>query len=196
MKRLLLLLFGTLVLTGPTLASATICTFDVFSGSGIVPDGYCGANWNGEWSYYDLSQPPYTPHSAPERVYPTGNACCGFINLNDVVFEGAWFSGYSGLSGTINYYMFYQGANVAANSLNSVYLSDVPFFFSSDYSGPIDLLYITSDANFWIMDDLTYTAAPVPEPGSLALMSSGVLAGVAALRRRRAVVSERRLNQD
>jgi len=182
MKRLLLLLFAALVLVGPILANASVCSFDQFRGAGVVPDGYCdGALWDGQWSYYDSIQPPYTAHSGAERVYPTGHACCTFMNVNDIVFEGAWFSGYSGLSGFIVYFMYFQGNVVAANSLNSAVLSDVPYFFSSDYSGPIDRLDIISDANFWIMDDFTYTA---PEPGSLALMGSGVLAGVAALRRR------------
>jgi len=185
MKRLLLLMFAALVLAGPTLAGATVCTFDSFTGSGQVPDGYCGANWNDQWSYYDSDQPPYTAHSLPERIYPTGDACCGTINfLSPVTFNGAWFAGYSALSGTIEYDMYLGGSLVAVADLDSTVLSDVPLFFASGYSGLIDQLTITSGLDRWILDDLTYNGTTTPEPGSLALMGSGVLVGLAALRRR------------
>ncbi|HVM74913.1 MAG TPA: PEP-CTERM sorting domain-containing protein [Candidatus Saccharimonadales bacterium] len=184
MKAVTLLLFATLIIVGPTLASATVCTFEAFTGSGQVPDGYCGANWNNNWTYYDGAQSPYTAHSGVERIYPTDDACCGTINfLSPVTFNGAWFAGYSGLSGDIVYDMYFGGNLVATATLDSTVLSDVPLFFASGYGGLVDELTITSGTDRWILDDLTYNGT-TPEPGTLALTGTALLAGIGAIRRR------------
>ena len=90
MKKSLLLIASLLVLAGYAMAATTDCNFDSFTGSGVVPDGYCGVTWNGNWNYYDSVQPPYNPFSPPERVYDfVGTAPIDFSS--PTVFNGAYF---------------------------------------------------------------------------------------------------------
>jgi len=181
-----LILFGVLLLLAG-LSSATTCTFDTFSGVGQVPDGYCGINWNNQWTYYDTPQPPYTPHSGLERVFPTNDSPSGTFNfLSPAVFNGAWFAGYTGLSGDLTYTMLLGGNVVATASMSSNNLSDVPVFFASGYNGLVDEVIVSSAADFWIMDDVTYNQSNgnVPEPASLALFITGAAGALGAVRRR------------
>ena len=59
---LLVVLFFTMA------ASATVINFDDL-GDGVVPDGYQGVTWFGQWTNFTEAQDPYNPHSPPGRVY-------------------------------------------------------------------------------------------------------------------------------
>jgi hypothetical protein len=186
MKKLLFLSIAAVLILGSTLASATVCDFESLGpGAGTVPTGYCGINWAGEWQYYDSPQSPYTPESGTERIYTTGNAASGeFFFTTPVTFTGAWFSGYSAISGPnqINFYL-YLGGNLQSTS-SFLVPSAVPAFLASGYSGSVDevLVFSNQALGYFVMDDVTYN--PTPEPGSLALLASGVLGAFGVARRR------------
>ncbi len=160
-------------------AGTTDCNFDTFVGSGTVPDGYCGINWGGVWTYYDSVQPPYNPHTPPERVYSpdTGAGEYQFKFITPEQFQGAYFAGYN--FAELYYNLYYQG-NLVYSSINNPFLpSDTPTFYASGYNGLVDTVGIFSQANdFYVMDDVTYGSGggSVPEPASLLLLGSGLLA--------------------
>jgi PEP-CTERM motif-containing protein len=168
-------------------AQAVTLTFDDLSGSGTLADGYGGINWGGDWGYFDAFQDPYTPSSAPERIYSpnTGSGEYSFDFVTpDQVFVGAYFSGYD--LATVSFNLYNDGILVWTSG--SLAPSSTPTFLASGYGGPVDSVGVFSALNdFYVMDDVTYNATlpePIPEPTSILLVATGI-AGAALRRRRR-----------
>lgn len=164
-------------------AQATVVDFDDLIGSDVVADGYGGITWGGDWSYFDASQDPYNPNSPDTRIYTTGNAPTGsFSFASDVVFGGAYISGYNF---EVIFELFLDGSSVAV--LSSIFPSNVPTLVGSGYGGLIDEVRVSTTAGngYFVLDDVIYSASPVPVPAALPLMllALGGL-GLAARRRR------------
>lgn len=162
--------------------SVTVVTFDDLTGQALVPNGYGGINWNGNWTYYGGSQPPYTPESLPNRVY-TFSATSSFNFLTPQVFDGAYFSGYSFAPVTFE---LFNGATLVATS-GTLDPSSTPTFLASGYSGLVTSVEVLStDPDFYVMDNVTYGTgtSATPEPSTFLLFGTGLLGSLGMLRRK------------
>ena len=144
----------------------TVVTFDDLP-DGTVPDGYGGINWGGVWTAYSEPQYPYTPESSPSRVYTpqtgAGEYTFSFVTPGQV-FDGAYFAGNS--SATVYFDLYYNSSLVWTSA--SLDPSDTPTYLASGYSGPVDTVGVYSASNdFYVMDNVTYGTASVPEPSSV-----------------------------
>ena len=178
MKKALTVLAGALLLTGALSAQAAtvVLDFEDLPGSGVMPDGYHGLiNWEaGVWNYYDSPQSPYTPHSGVVRTYQSASDTTpSWTFLTPVVFDGAWWSGQSSASAQYN---LYDASNTLVATSGVVFGSSTPTWLASGYSGLVSHVEVlTPQADYIVMDDLTYeTTAPVPEPGTYALLAAGI----------------------
>ena len=179
---------AALVLFAP-FASATVLSFDDIAGANdylAVPASYGGLDWSGaSWSVLTSDMAPYSAHSGQGRVTMGWGSDDGASTIRfnaPTVFDGAWFAGYTNAS--VRFDLFFQGGLVASSTTLS--LTDTPAFLDAGWDGAIDAVVVSSGQHaFYVMDDFSFVAAPVPEPGAFALMLAG-LGVVAGLARRRA----------
>lgn len=91
------------------------------------------------------------------------------------IFDGAWFSGYSG----VKFELFLDGFLV----LTTARLPDAdgpdpygPTFLASSYAGLVDTVVVAGVQGYYAMDDFTYhaTASAIPEPTTSALLLFGL----------------------
>lgn len=177
-----------MALAGPAAASTqTVITFDDVNwdvDAQSIPDGYGGvASWGFAQPrlYYDGEQNQFGAN------YPFGS-----IRFSSPVsFVGMDVNFYYGPSLIGRYSLFYQGNEVFSKVYTDLALLPEPspitglIWLSSDYSGPVDRVDFSSYEGVMI-DNFTYAAAPVPEPGSVAMVLAG-LGLVGGLARRRQV---------
>lgn len=166
---------------------ATVVTFDDLPDSALVPSPYMGINWLDNWENYGSGQYPYTPSSPPNRIYtnyslhaPGNYEEVTFEFVNPAVFNGAYVSG--GYSLGVTFKMYYQ--NVLVHTSATLNQSDIPTFLASGYSGLVDKVGVLGYNGYYVLDDITYDAAGVPEPCTFLMLGFG-LAGLAAIRRAR-----------
>lgn len=178
----------TLALAAP-FASATVVTFDDLTDDGLVPANYAGLDWSASsWFQFAGDQYPYTAHSGDRRATlgfdgTSATSAIGFLTPS--IFGGAWFAGFNDINVSIDMYL--GGTLVSTASLLS--LSDTPTFLASGYAGLVDrLVFRSNDPAFFVMDDLTFSAA-VPEPASGALALGGLAVAAFVVRRRKAAAA-------
>lgn len=171
-----------------TRAEATVVNFDdILTNSLLVPDGYGGIDWGGDWRAYNAPQSPYNPSSGATRIYSTlaPDTRTDFSFSTPAIFQGAWFAGDTGVN-PVRFEMYLAGALVGSSSMLD--LSEIPTFLSSDYAGPVDNVVVVGPSGNFAMDDVTYEAnvASVPEPSSFAFATLTLTGyGARCLRRRR-----------
>jgi len=206
MKTIARLLALTTILALPTWVEAIplpiVVDFEGL-GAGVVPDGYGGINWNGDWSGVDAggNAAAVGTTSTPGLVCTGGIACYDtffdFQNGNKAVYGALfWAPDVPADTYYVNFELYNLGAFVHSSSL--LYLSSIPTFlwsgftneFENVYFGAVDRVAIRTNfvgANngpLFLMDDLTYVNK-VPEPGMLLLVGLGLLGTAARARRRR-----------
>lgn len=186
---------ATVLATGPGAQGATL-TFEDLDPSpalyDVMPTPYAGFTFT-NWLYGPDTV--YTPRSGVIDLF-TDYADPGdpfaWVITNDnaiasatgFVFDGAWFSGYSGAT----FELWYGGSLVHTSDTLPDALGPDPYgptFLASGYAGSVDRIVVSAVQGFYAMDDFTFRrdAGPeLPEPGTLAL---GVLALAAAAARRR-----------
>jgi hypothetical protein len=96
------------------------------------------------------------------------------------VFNGAWVSG-DGSSTNVVFELFNHGALVHTTSSYSP--TNLSTFVSSGFAGLVDEVRVNGSSGYYVLDDVTYETAAVPEPGTLLLVSAGLL-GLRGIRRR------------
>lgn len=189
-----------LVYAGSDLSSAHATTLDfedlstVSTPYSVVPDPYNGFTFGGWFFGVDTIYTAgsgaidlYTDYANPSdpSAYVITNTNNQITSATAFVFDGATFSGYSGVT-----FQLWLGGNVVHTSASLPDASGTdpyaPTFLASGYSGQVDQVVVTGVQGYYSMDDFTYhAAAAVPEPTSDVLLLGGLAALVGVTRRRR-----------
>ena len=186
MKKLIMICTVLMVLmavSGVQAAPTTVLNFDdLINGSSAhpLPVDYAGLNWDTEWFWWSWAQDPYNP-SSPDTRIATHNYG-GWIDFSPlgapVIFQGAYISGYDL---TTVHFEGYLGAVLVGISPTLV-PSSTPTFLAANFGGPVDYVSLVStDFNYFAMDDVTFQA--IPAPGAILLGSIGM--GIVSWLRRR-----------
>ena len=181
---------GAAIALCASFASAAVLSFDDIvgpDGYAAVPTNYGGLDWSGaNWSVFTSESAPFTAHSGQGRIttdFGADDAATTIRFLAPTVFQGAWFSGYG--EATVRFDLYLAGQLVASS--DTLALSDTPGFLDAGWSGAIDAVVVSSPLQaFYVMDDFSFADAnAVPEPGTLALVLTGLAFAGTVVRRRR-----------
>ncbi|MEW6267231.1 MAG: VPLPA-CTERM sorting domain-containing protein [Thermodesulfobacteriota bacterium] len=197
MRKILVLglaLLMTLGLAG--FAGAAVIDFDDLVSENQVPSNYQGFNWSESWYVYDDTSymyyygNTYGSTSGENAVFNGGGVMVSTVSGNTFNFLGAYFTGWASYnqsvwhtSESITVEGYYQGSLVGTASMN---LSASQYdWLNAGLMGVDQLIFYSSgDSKWFLMDDFTYnTGAPVPIPGAVWLLGSG-LVGLVGLRRK------------
>ncbi len=199
MKKTLLAL--ALAGLGTMAQASTVVTFDdlVFDdleadSSPTPPPGYGGVvDWSYSFVGIDGGGDPSLSNMAPQDDSPIGTGP-GSLTINfiaPVIFEGVDYHPFGGIN-EHSYHLYYQGGLVFEGE-PTVGDGLSEYWLSSGYSGFVDRIVFHGAAfTDWEVasgvqiDNLTYTMAPVPEPGSYAMLLLGLgVTGALARRQKR-----------
>jgi hypothetical protein len=174
MKTAFAFLFAALAMASP--ASATVVTFDDLGSDQVVPNGYGGINWNGNWTAFQDSQPPYTPESPPFRIFDREFQTAGEDSFNFVtpsVFNGAYFAGNSF---AVTGFQLFNGATLVWTS-GTIAPTGTPAFLASGYNGLVtEVDVVSTSPDFFVMDDVTYNMSATPLPTTWTMLIAGFAA--------------------
>ena len=195
MNRSLQALAAAALATTVTAASAIELNFDDLSGTegftapyqGFIfaytqgPRGL-GCNCAGSWFWSDDNSGLTPYYKSPVTSLSTdyelirGNYFYGeslpITPVNGAVrFDGAWFTSVFEIE--IRFHLYYRGVAVANSEYLILPAEQPAVFLGSGYAGAVDKITVEGYQGYFAMDNFTY--APVPEPGTYALMIAGVL---------------------
>lgn len=190
-------LFFSLGLVSSVQAS-TVLTFEDLDSSpaayDVVPTPYQELTFTGWYFGVDTLYKPasglidlFTDYADPANPfdYIITNSNNRITSATPFIFDGAWFSGYSGVT-----FELWNGGTLVATSASLPDAPGVdpydPVFLASGYAGEVDTVVVSGVQGYYSMDDFTFHQAStnaVPEPASAALALLGI--GMAGWMRRR-----------
>jgi len=185
------LAFGTLLLGLSGTAKATILNFDDTSYQGTyyteLEDNYGGFTWSSNVGVYFGPNCSFGYNSGTvSGDYALVNLLASDVSLGNGLFDwiGAWFTEpHRESESTLKIFGWENNILKYATEIDLVYAS--PVWFEANWSGIDSISFAACETGWFAMDDFTFTeSAPVPEPGTLLLLGSG-LAGLAWYRRMR-----------
>ncbi|MBI2411761.1 MAG: PEP-CTERM sorting domain-containing protein [Deltaproteobacteria bacterium] len=172
-------------------------TGSTFGDLNALDASYGGFTWDS--NYYIVTQDYYNTIYGNLSTFVSGNEAAfngdGVLTVTTtgapVDLTGAWFQGW----GVYNGFYSYTATSVTvegflgATSVGTASMSLSPSSFSYlsfNFGSPVDSFTVTSSGSgtWWLMDDLSYNAASVPEPSTLLLLGSG-MAGLGLMRLRK-----------
>jgi hypothetical protein len=169
-----------------------VITFDDLPDTGQpVPAGYAGFNWSSDF-YYESDADylstygnTYPFPSSPNATYNAFGDESVTMSGGVFTFNGAYFSGWgadntaqSYTSSTMTVVGYLGGSFVG--SVSTALPANSFIWLPANMTVDTLEFHASSDSTWWLMDNLTYNEG-VPEPGSLALLISGL--ALLALRR-------------
>ena len=199
MKKILTGFLTGAVLALASPAQAAVVDFDDVSAGGKLStlskyNPYDGLSWTNSWFLGDTAVNGYSngAHSGTQfvsngfGVNNLGISSATAFNLN-----GAWFAtpATNGSKATWINITAYDAANQLIGSTGNIAINGSYSWVQASFAN-VSRLTITRDKGWFVMDDLSVSAigpgpSPVPEPGSLLLLTAGLLmTGFAAARRK------------
>ncbi|MFH0809177.1 MAG: hypothetical protein V2A77_01710 [Pseudomonadota bacterium] len=184
MRLLQAIVFATMLLLMATAATAGQVVLDFEDLSAIEgqppPDPYGIVSWNDGWVVDRTGDTGlFHAHSGVMGLYYEGGAMPTWEFAHPVVYEGAYFSGppYVGFQepdylNTVQYQL-YNGETLVRTS-EEYQVDYQSLWIPTQYGGLVDQVVVVSPfSDWWTMDDLTYND-PVPVPGAIWLLGSGL----------------------
>jgi len=165
-----LLLFSA-ALFASAQASQTVVDFEGITSENLI-DGYGGlSGWQGIGGFVG---PSFGGAGLGENVFYGLQGELRFDN-GPVIFHGSHYQAYAfdPQSPFTTLSLFYQNQLVHQTPYNLLNTGTLEWL-SSGYSGLVDKIYIYGGGEGFGIDNLTYSAAPVPVPGAVWLFGSGL----------------------
>ncbi|WP_150050887.1 MULTISPECIES: hypothetical protein [Methylomonas] len=159
---------------GPANAAATVVDFEGISDWDLV-DGYGGlSGW--ESMYAQVSSYSEFEAHAPELGENRLHSHAGELTFDHgpVIFQGMYYN-YWGSDTNISFSLFYQGQQVYSSPLDSANQPLGIYWLASGYAGWVDKIQFHGQSgDGLIVDNLTYSTAPIPLPPAVWLFAAGL----------------------
>lgn len=160
---------------GVASAAATVVDFEGIFDWDLV-DGYGGlSGWDsmsGQVSSYSEFE-MHDPATGENRLHTRAGELT--FDQGPVIFQGMYYN-YWGFDTDISFSLFYQGQKVYSAPLDAANQPFDIYWLASGYSGLVDRIqFLGQSSDGFIVDNLTYSTAPVPLPGAVWVFASGLL---------------------
>lgn len=199
MKKILTGFLTGAVLTLASPARATVVDFDDVSAGGKLSalskyNPYDGLSWTNSWYLGDTAVNGYSNGAHSGTQFVTNGFGVNNLGISSAAafnLVGAWFAtpATNGSKATWINITAYDAANQLIGSTGNIAINGAYSWVQASFAN-VSRLTITRDKGWFVMDDLLMSAigsvpSPVPEPGSLFLLTAGLLmTGFAAKRRK------------
>jgi len=156
-------------------AAVTVVDFEGIFDWNLV-DGYGGlSGWEsigGQVSSYSEFE-AHGPALGESRLHARAGELT--FDQGPVIFQGMYYN-YWGSDTHVSFSLFYQGQKVYSAALDATSQPLDIYWLASAYAGLVDKIqFHDRSSDGFIVDNLTYSAAPVPLPNTAWVFASGLL---------------------
>lgn len=155
-------------------------SFQAYTGTRTTPCPQC----SGSWYWSDFNPDPVSYASSGNTSISTDynsaaaaefGSSLSVTSATPFYFQGARFTALDD-NIPVQFVLKLAGTVVGAglSPLVTLNYQQAPVFVASGYAGLVDEVQVASVHGYFAMDDFTYSATPVPEPGAWLLMAAGL----------------------